>query len=51
MTDPPDLPTGTVTSRFADEAGSTRLWECHPERMRVAPARHPARIERLVEEL
>jgi predicted ATPase/class 3 adenylate cyclase len=45
--DPP-LPTGTVTFLFTDVAGSTRLWERHPEPMRRALARHDALIERLV---
>jgi predicted ATPase/class 3 adenylate cyclase len=33
-------PTGTVTFLFTDIAGSTRLWEEHPEAMRGAVARH-----------
>jgi class 3 adenylate cyclase len=36
----PALPTGTVTFLFTDIEGSTRLWEEHPEAMRVALARH-----------
>jgi hypothetical protein len=36
----PDLPTGTVTFLFTDIEGSTRLWEQHPDAMRLALARH-----------
>ena len=35
-------PSGTVTFLFTDLEGSTRLWEEHPELMRVALARHDA---------
>jgi predicted ATPase/class 3 adenylate cyclase len=38
----PDLPTGTVTFLLTDIAGSTRLWEQHPDRMPAALARHDA---------
>ena len=34
------LPTGTVTFLFTDIEGSTRLWEQHPEEMKVAVAKH-----------
>src|ERR1700680_4681347 len=34
------LPTDTVTFLFTDIEGSTKLWEAHPEAMRVALARH-----------
>src|ERR687886_534720 len=44
------LPTGTVTFLFTDVEGSTKLWERHPEPMRVALARHDQLIEHLVEE-
>jgi len=33
---------GTVTFLFTDIEGSTRVWEAHPEVMRVALARHDA---------
>jgi len=33
-------PTGTITFLFSDIEGSTRLWERHPEAMRVALRRH-----------
>ena len=43
-----DLPTGTVTFLFTDIAGSTALWEQHPETARVALARHDALVEQIV---
>jgi predicted ATPase/class 3 adenylate cyclase len=36
------LPEGVVTFLFTDIEGSTRLWEEHPEAMRLALARHDA---------
>jgi predicted ATPase/class 3 adenylate cyclase len=42
------LPTGTVTFLFTDVEGSTRLWEQHPQAMRLALARHDALIEETV---
>lgn len=36
------FPTGTVTFLFTDIEGSTKLWEEHPEQMRLALARHDA---------
>src|SRR5947209_3042776 len=36
------LPAGTLTFLFTDIEGSTRLWEQHPDAMRVALARHDA---------
>ena len=35
-----DLPIGTITYMFTDVAGSTRLWQRHPEEMRGVMARH-----------
>ncbi len=35
-----DLPGGTVTFLLTDVAGSTRLWEAHPQAMEQALARH-----------
>ena len=35
-----ELPSGTVTFLFTDIEGSTRLWQEHPESMRLALARH-----------
>src|SRR5919199_5244620 len=43
-----DLPTGTVTYLFTDIAGSTTLWEHHPDAARVALARHDALVESIV---
>jgi predicted ATPase/class 3 adenylate cyclase len=43
-----ELPTGTVTFLFTDLEGSTRLWEEHPEAMRVALARHDEILRRAV---
>jgi predicted ATPase/class 3 adenylate cyclase len=45
----PQLPSGTVTFVFTDIEGSTRLWEAHPEAMRVALARHDAVVREAVE--
>src|SRR5437773_2186328 len=36
------LPSSTVTFLLTDIEGSTRLWEQHPEAMRLALARHDA---------
>jgi predicted ATPase/class 3 adenylate cyclase len=44
-----ELPTGTVTFLFSDIEGSTRLWELHPEGMRVALARHDAVLRAAIE--
>ena len=35
-----DLPSGTVTFLLTDIEGSTRLWEAHPDGMRLALARY-----------
>src|SRR5919199_1065795 len=43
-----DLPTGTVTFLFTDIAGSTALWEHHPDAARVALARHDVLVEQIV---
>ena len=37
-----ELPSGTVTFLFTDLEGSTRLWEEHPDAMRLVLARHDA---------
>jgi len=41
-----ELPMGTVTFLFTDIEGSTRLWEQHPEAMRLALDRHDALLNR-----
>ncbi|MCC6792921.1 MAG: adenylate/guanylate cyclase domain-containing protein, partial [Thermomicrobiales bacterium] len=38
----PAQPSGNVTFLFTDLEGSTKLWERHPEAMRLALARHDA---------
>ena len=45
-----ELPSGTVTFLFTDLEGSTRLWEEHPEAMKVALARHDAILRDAVAE-
>ena len=48
MTPPTDLDPLIFTFLFTDIAGSTKLWEQHPEAMRGALARHDALIRRAV---
>jgi predicted ATPase/class 3 adenylate cyclase len=43
------LPSGTVTFLFTDIEGSTKLWEQHPNAMRLALARHDAILRRVIE--
>jgi predicted ATPase/class 3 adenylate cyclase len=45
----PVLPTGTITFLFTDIAGSTRLWQEHPQLMPVALARHDAILRQAIE--
>ncbi len=45
----PSLPTGTVTFLFTDIEGSTKLWEQHPEAMKVALAKHDALLRDAIE--
>nr|WP_309687465.1 adenylate/guanylate cyclase domain-containing protein [Armatimonas sp.] len=42
-------PEGTVTLLFTDIEGSTKLWETHPEQMRLALARHDALLREAIE--
>lgn len=42
------VPAGTVTFLFTDIEGSTRLWEEHPEAMRLALARHDALLREVI---
>ncbi|HEX4531617.1 MAG TPA: adenylate/guanylate cyclase domain-containing protein [Acidimicrobiia bacterium] len=44
-----ELPTGTVTFLFSDIEGSTRLWELHPDGMRVALAQHDEVLRAAIE--
>lgn len=46
MADVLDRPTGTATFLFTDIEGSTRLWDEHPEVMKVALARHDEMLPR-----
>jgi predicted ATPase/class 3 adenylate cyclase len=43
------LPTGTVTFLFTDIAGSTRLWQEHPDQMRGVLARHDELVRDAIE--
>lgn len=45
-----DLPTGILTFLFTDIAGSTRLWDEHPDAMSRAYRRHGAIIAQAVQE-
>ncbi len=44
-----NLPVGTVSFLFTDIEGSTRLWEEHPEWMRVALAQHDALLAQTIQ--
>src|SRR5262249_41121966 len=43
------LPSGTVTFLFTDIEGSSRLWEQHPDAMRLALARHDTCLQAAIE--
>jgi predicted ATPase/class 3 adenylate cyclase len=45
-----EVPSGTVTFLFTDIAGSTRLWQDHPEAMRAALAHHDALLRAAIED-
>jgi len=44
------LATGTATFLFTDIEGSTKLWETHPDAMRLALARHDALVRQAIGE-
>ena len=44
------LPSETFTFLFTDIESSTRLWEKHPEAMRLALARHDALLRQVIED-
>ena len=44
-----ELPTGTVIFLFTDIEGSTRLWEEHPDAMRLALERHDTLLTAAIE--
>ncbi len=46
---PPTVPSGTVTFLFTDIEGSTRLWETQREAMAAALARHDALLRQSIE--
>ena len=43
-------PTRTITFLFTDIEGSTKLWEQHPEAMRLALAQHDTRLRQAIED-
>ena len=49
MTEPGQIPSGTVTLLFTDIEGSTRLWEAEPEPMAIALRRHDAIMRTAIE--
>ncbi len=44
-----ERPIGTVTFLFTDIEGSTKLWEQHPEAMKLALAHHDALLQQAIE--
>jgi predicted ATPase/class 3 adenylate cyclase len=44
-----NAPTGTITFLFTDIEGSTKLWETHPDAMKIALARHDALMRSAIE--
>ncbi|HEX9373595.1 MAG TPA: LuxR C-terminal-related transcriptional regulator [Roseiflexaceae bacterium] len=42
------LPTGTATFLFTDIAGSSQLWEQHPQAMRLALERHDTLLRQMI---
>jgi predicted ATPase/class 3 adenylate cyclase len=49
VTEPVQIPSGTVTLLFTDIEGSTRLWEAEPEQMAAALRRHDAIMRSAIE--
>ncbi|HEX2696271.1 MAG TPA: adenylate/guanylate cyclase domain-containing protein [Anaerolineales bacterium] len=47
--DTQNLPSGTVTFLFTDIEGSTKLWEQHPEAMKVALSKHDEILRKRIE--
>ena len=45
----PGIPSGTVTFLFTDIEGSTKLWENHPELMKVDLAAHDELLRQAIE--
>ena len=45
----PELPVGTITYLFTDVEGSTRLWQQHPDEMKIVMARHDSLLISAVE--
>ncbi len=50
MSEPAQIPTGTVTLLFTDIEGSTRLWEAEPEPMAAALRRHDEILRGCIEQ-
>jgi class 3 adenylate cyclase len=46
----PVLPTGTITFLFTDIEGSTKLWDAHPDAMRLALTRHDGLLRQAIED-
>src|SRR5574341_1243344 len=44
-----NAPTGTVTFLFTDIEGSTKLWDKHPDAMKIAVARHDVLLRGTIE--
>jgi predicted ATPase/class 3 adenylate cyclase len=49
VTQPTQLPSGTITLLFTDIQGSTRLWEAEPEEMAAALRRHDEILRAAIE--
>jgi predicted ATPase/class 3 adenylate cyclase len=50
VTEPVQIPSGTVTLLFTDIEGSTRLWESEPDAMAIALRRHDAIMRAAIED-